>query len=650
MPTIDELFATMESDSMYKDVNDIIYIDPVTRQLHVPSTELVLGVKGDKKGERKYFSIPSVVGNDVAIAACSLKVHYTNANEEPGSFCVTDLKQDGDNIIFSWELSEKVTRHVGDVSFTICACREVDGQEANEWSTTTAVGKVLQGITPPEDIDEDSDTGGAGEPDIVLPPKHIVSAHADLSAITPADGELYVVEYDKMPYADADGNLVELEKSTYIFKIGDGVNNLADLKPINNIVPGIDGDGSVMLVIDTEIDEPYIDPNTQEVKFPRNTVLGKASAAFGRYLVVRGRESFAVNYSNTVDGKWSFAANQNNIVKETGENLFVAGGTNNKADGDQGAILGAGNKGNGYHYVILGESNTLGENASFVRLIGHCLTSNAYGQTVLGTYNKEDNDAAVIIACGDSASNLRNAIVVKKNGSIEIVGNITHSGSFNNNSTIKAQTLKASYAEISDLLTAAGIKTIGNNTVDEVTSIAVGADLVVKSRTAAAFGYKNKVLIPHGFAAGEENEVSGDNAYAAAAFGKGSKAHGLYCFVIGVHGVSNAPGSFVGGYSCNADENAIGSFVGGNKSSATAPFTLLYGIQLKTANSTDRGHSSVIFGKFNRVDEHALLTVGNGSSDEDRKNAFTVNDDNSITVGETKVTEEQLKKLLALIN
>lgn len=163
MATIDELFAKMEADSMYSDVHDIIYIDPVSRQLHVPDTELVLGVAGDKRGERKYFSCPNVVGNGVTLSACSLNVNYVNAAGEVGSFCVTDIVQDEENTLFSWELSEKVTNSDGDVKFSICVCRETgSGDVVNEWSTTTAIGKVLPGIDTSDSKDEDVDNGGAG--------------------------------------------------------------------------------------------------------------------------------------------------------------------------------------------------------------------------------------------------------------------------------------------------------------------------------------------------------------------------------------------------------------------------------------------------------------------------------------------------------
>lgn len=59
--------------------------------------------------------------------------------------------------------------------------------------------------------------------------------------------------------------------------------------------------------------------------------------------------------------------------------------------------------------------------------------------------------------------------------------------------------------------------------------------------------------------------------------------------------------------------------------------------------------SQTVVGKYNEIDADALFVVGNGTSDTNRSNAFCVYEDNSVKIGKTKLTEEQIKGLLALL-
>lgn len=70
-----------------------------------------------------------------------------------------------------------------------------------------------------------------------------------------------------------------------------------------------------------------------------------------------------------------------------------------------------------------------------------------------------------------------------------------------------------------------------------------------------------------------------------------------------------------------------------------------------TGNKLTSQHMhAAVFGKYNNPDEKFLFAVGGGTSDTDRKNAFAVNEDGSISLGKTKITESQLIELLALLD
>ena len=86
-------------------------------------------------------------------------------------------------------------------------------------------------------------------------------------------------------------------------------------------------------------------------------------------------------------------------------------------------------------------------------------------------------------------------------------------------------------------------------------------------------------------------------------------------------------------------ENSKPLFVNINTSKGNHSTALGYGAQASYDNQT-------VLGTYNNPVD-GLLVVGNGTSDTDRKNAFTVNKDNSITIGSTTLTESQIQSMLA---
>ena len=152
MSTIDEILATMPENAISDVTDEVIVIDPATRQMNIPSSELVFGVESDSHSERKYFIVPHVVGNDIDLTSCFLRVNYRNGNGEMDAYLVDDVTLVDDKVLFSWKLSSKVTKYYGQVAFVVCACRPgAKGSDAVEWHTTQATGLVLEGIEP--DID-----------------------------------------------------------------------------------------------------------------------------------------------------------------------------------------------------------------------------------------------------------------------------------------------------------------------------------------------------------------------------------------------------------------------------------------------------------------------------------------------------------------
>ena len=152
MPSIEELLNEAELHMAAQPVNDVLEIDPETREISIPESEIILGVETDQRAERKYFHCPKIVGNNIDLSKLELFVVFQNAsNKEEGKdrYHVTDVKTTSDGYItFSWELSAKVTAYKGDVQFVVCAIKtDSSGVKQNVWNTTIAIGKCLIGLS-----------------------------------------------------------------------------------------------------------------------------------------------------------------------------------------------------------------------------------------------------------------------------------------------------------------------------------------------------------------------------------------------------------------------------------------------------------------------------------------------------------------------
>ncbi len=127
--------------------DEMLIINPDSRQIDLPSVELTFGVEHDAGAERKYFQAPRYVGKGLDLASCFLRVNFRNANGEIDAYLVEDatVTADGLYVTFSWELSRKVTQYRGSVQFVVCA---VGTDQRLEWHTTLATGLVLEGLEP----------------------------------------------------------------------------------------------------------------------------------------------------------------------------------------------------------------------------------------------------------------------------------------------------------------------------------------------------------------------------------------------------------------------------------------------------------------------------------------------------------------------
>lgn len=134
--------------------NEIITIDADTRIIDVGS-DFLLGVETDNDAERVKFQCPKIVGDNLDLTQYHIYIHYQNAKGEKGKYLCEDIEDSGENITFSWLLSQKVVLYKGQTKFLVCAKKTQE--DTIVWNTTLASGNVLEGLVVDEDIVQQND-------------------------------------------------------------------------------------------------------------------------------------------------------------------------------------------------------------------------------------------------------------------------------------------------------------------------------------------------------------------------------------------------------------------------------------------------------------------------------------------------------------
>ena len=128
-------------------------IDPLARTITVHPDYRLLGVESDENSKRVRFICPRFV-DDVDLTELNLYINYQNANKDKGIYLVEDLEVDGDNVVFSWLLSRRVTEYKGNVYYIVCAKRSDGDNVVVEWNTKVAQGKVDEGLECVHEVEE----------------------------------------------------------------------------------------------------------------------------------------------------------------------------------------------------------------------------------------------------------------------------------------------------------------------------------------------------------------------------------------------------------------------------------------------------------------------------------------------------------------
>ena len=153
-----------------------------------------------------------------------------------------------------------------------------------------------------------------------------------------------------------------------------------------------------------------------------NKATNKSSVAIGIQNTSSGANAVAVGYKNVAEGQTSFASGSKNTAKGLGASVM---GINSIVSGDGSFSAGSTNEVTGKNAMALG----LG-----------LITSGAR-QLVSGRYNIADENKAVIVGNGGSASNRNNAYTLDWNGNGWFKGDIYFGGTSQDDATSLGKTL-----------------------------------------------------------------------------------------------------------------------------------------------------------------------------------------------------------------
>ena len=132
---------------------EYLIIDPSTRKITIPKSEQLFGVYGEGNIERKYFKCPKIVGDNVDLSDCYIFVNYYTAKGLPGKYTAKDVKVDGENITFSWELKQHIFDANEDTSIYF-AVEAKNKDKVEVFRTRPATGKAKETIDTDKEIEE----------------------------------------------------------------------------------------------------------------------------------------------------------------------------------------------------------------------------------------------------------------------------------------------------------------------------------------------------------------------------------------------------------------------------------------------------------------------------------------------------------------
>ncbi|WP_075343423.1 beta strand repeat-containing protein [Tenacibaculum agarivorans] len=386
--------------------------------------------------------------------------------------------------------------------------------------------------------------------------------------------------------------------------------------------------------------------------------VGSFSIAMGRGGLVKGTGGVSLGGSNTIESNTSnsMTLGQGNRI----ENM-----NNSYAIGNGNKLISASS--NTLYAHVLGSDNTISAGNSYT--LGNNLTTNRWGQMVLGFYNEATipnavgfNDMDPFLVIGNGKTDTRsNALVMLRNGNTTLNGQLTIDG--DNKGAGAGYTLPAQ-----DGLANQVMSTDGSGNVSWINVAAPGAFSTTANVTSNVSGniatddfvFGNATLDANGVAnSGDEVRMYFDKSKGAfrvgnstgndgfddywnavnvgdysVAMGRGSVVQGIAATALGSYNGVGGENAFAAGY--NNLASRFGSIALGTNNSVSG----IYAVGLGAGSqATSYGQQTIglfsegILGTHNSyVATDALFVVGNGTGDGNRSNALVMRKNGNTTL------------------
>lgn len=148
----------LSDEELITPINDILIINPETRLIEVPSTELLLGVFSENLVEKKYFKCPRIVLNNIDLYECFIFINYVSANGRIGYIQSENVELDETEqyILFDWDLTNNVFDKNKDstIYFSVSAKQYLEDSEP-VFATRKAQGKMYETINGTEHVTQE---------------------------------------------------------------------------------------------------------------------------------------------------------------------------------------------------------------------------------------------------------------------------------------------------------------------------------------------------------------------------------------------------------------------------------------------------------------------------------------------------------------
>lgn len=381
-----------------------------------------------------------------------------------------------------------------------------------------------------------------------------------------------------------------------------------------------------------------------------------------------GNRTQAIGWQSHSEGSATKALG--NVSHAEGESTTASGKTSH-AEGHGTEAAGWLAHAEGYNTKAIGNmSHTAGEGTE----------ATASHQFVHGRFNTPDSNKAHIVGGGTSKDDLKNIYTLDWSGNAvfagEVVGINGKSLSDNNFTTeLKDKLTSLSLNTVNGAIVRVGTETSEANGIG---AVAMGASTQATLRGATAFGIGTKATEEAAFAEGQSTIASGLASHAegintqatktyAHAEGNTSKATGSTAHAEGHATTASGWASHSEGINTYAQHS--GAHAEGNNTYAQSPEAHAEGLGVKALGEAHHAQGkynvpNIVNNDYPTFGKYAHI-VGGGNSDSDRKNIHTLDWDgnawfagtisatevntNTIKIGNTAFTEEQLIKILTFI-